>query len=174
MTALHTVAPAKAPAMSQLVAMLVAALDTEARLVTKLLDVMKRQRAAVARGDVEALEAENGAAHRVLTTLGEAKRYRSTLNEQLGESADLRLSAIAEWFGGAAPTALEAAVLQLAHVARVLDDELLVNQQVLRAVSASTDREVRMLLGAVAAPAIQYQASPEPCAGRSVLVDRKG
>lgn len=166
--------PAASRSTAQLIAMLVGALDTETRLVQALADVMRRQRQAVAHDNVDDLESANGAAHRILTTLGEARRQRSTLNERLGESSELRLSAIADWFGGAAPAALDAATAQLADAARVLNSELAINQVVFRAVAASADREVRLLLGVEAAPAAGYVAEPASGPSRSVLVDRRG
>lgn len=167
-------APTATRTTSQLIAMLVSALDTETRLVQALLDVVRRQRQAVAHDNVDDLEAANGAAHRILTTLGEARHQRRTLNERLGESGELRLSAIAEWFAGTVPAALEAAVTQLANAAETLDAELSINQTVFRAVSASADREVRLLLGAAAPAPTGYAVDADSQLGRSVLVDRRG
>ncbi|MBI2406699.1 MAG: flagellar export chaperone FlgN [Gemmatimonadetes bacterium] len=159
---------------AQLTAMLVGALETETRLVHALLDVVRSQRRAVAGDDVDGLETANGAAHRILTTLNEARIHRSALNERLGESGELRLSAIAEWFGGMTPPALEAAVTQLAQAARVLDAELSINQIVFRAVAASADRQVRVLLGADAPAPAGYGADASSRFGRGVLLDWRG
>jgi hypothetical protein len=159
---------------SQLIEMLVAALDNESRLMGALRDVIRRQREAVAHDNVDDLETANGAAHRVLTTLSEARLHRRTLNERLGESGELRLGAIPEWFGGVVPAALEAAVTQLADAARQLDIELSINQQVFHAAAASADREVRLLLGVDAPAPAAYGGAGESRLGRSVLVDRRG
>jgi hypothetical protein len=62
------------------VAALADALRSEARLLGDLVNIMHLQRASVARDDIDGVDDSVFATHRILVTLGEARRRRRSLN----------------------------------------------------------------------------------------------
>jgi hypothetical protein len=65
------------------------ALRTERRLLDELIQVMRRQRAAVGKDDLQAVDDSVFSTHRVLVTLSEARRRRRNLNTLIGQHEDL-------------------------------------------------------------------------------------
>src|SRR5690606_42141024 len=76
------------------------ALHTEARLLDKLVQVLLRQRDAIAAADVERIDECVHAAHRVLLTLSEAQRRRRALLGTLAGTEDVPLRRSEERRGG--------------------------------------------------------------------------
>ncbi len=141
------------------VAALGEALHSEARLLADLIAIMRRQRDAVARDDLDAVDDSVFSTHRVLVTLGEARRRRRALNHKLGEGDDLSLSGIEDFFVGEAPEALREAVALVTREARLLQREVEINRRVLRGAIDSADQYVRTMCGVTATPAAGYPAA---------------
>jgi hypothetical protein len=135
------------------------ALRSEVRLLADLVAIMRRQRDAVARDDLDAIDDSVFATHRVLVTLGEARRRRRSLNHLLGEGDDLSLSAIEDFFVGDVPEDLRAAVILLTDGARALQREVEINRRVLRHAIDSADQFVRSLYGGPATVSAGYPSA---------------
>lgn len=127
---------------------LIGALRDEERLLRDLVGVLHRQREAIAADDLEALDDSVFATHRVLLTLGEARRRRQALNHRLGEADDLSMASLAEAFGGVPPTEVQGAMDALAATGELLHREVDLNQRVLRVAVDAGDQLVRALCGA--------------------------
>jgi hypothetical protein len=61
-------------------------MNSETRLLEELTALMRRQRAAVAADDLQAVDDSVYGTQRVLLTLGEARRRRRSLNRLIGDS----------------------------------------------------------------------------------------
>jgi len=81
-------------------------LGTEQRLLEELMLVMRKQRAAVAADDLEALDDSVFATYRVLATLGEARRRRKSVNRLLGGAEDMNVNDLEEILGNRATPAV--------------------------------------------------------------------
>ena len=147
------------------------ALRAEERLLSELVAIIRRQRDAVARDDLDALDDTVFATHRLLLTLGEARRRRRSLNELLGESDDLSLEALSAAFGNAPPPDIAGASRALADVATTLHREVDMNRRVLRQAIDSGDQLVRVLSNVPDDPA-SYSVRPAAPSGGSFL-DRR-
>ena len=127
---------------------LVDALRDEARMLDALAAIMRAQRDAVGTDDIDAVDQSVFATHRVLVNLNEARRRRRQLNNLLGESDDLSVPALEEFFGGEPPADVRAAADHLADAGRGLQREVEINRRVLRQAIERGDRYVRTLAGA--------------------------
>ncbi len=127
---------------------LVDALRDEARMLDSLAAIMRAQRDAVGTDDIDAVDQSVFATHRVLVNLNEARRRRRQLNSLLGESDDLSVPALEEFFGGEPPAEVRAAADHLADAGRLLQREVEINRRVLRQAIERGDRYVRTLAGA--------------------------
>ena len=127
---------------------LVESLRDEARMLDTMANVMRTQRDGVARDDIEAVDQSVFATHRLLVNLGEARKRRRQINQLLGETTDLSVAAICDFFGGNLPQEVSDAADQLAAAGRALQREVEVNRRVLRHAIESGDRYVRALAGA--------------------------
>jgi hypothetical protein len=148
------------------------ALRSEARLLADLVGVMRRQREAVAEDDLDAVDESVFATHRVLNTLGEARRRRRSVNSLLGESNDLSISALDEFFGGNLPDEVRDAAETLTDIARTLQREVDMNRRVLRQAIDSGDQYVRALCGVPVTHAADYSGTTSPTSGGAIL-DRR-
>lgn len=157
------------------VATLAEGLRAEARLLEDLVAIMNRQRDAVAHDDIDSLDDTVFSTHRVLVTLGEARRRRRSLNALIGGSDDLSLAALDEFFDGAVPLEIRSAARRLTDTAKVLQREVEINRRVLRVAIEAGDRLVRALMGAPLAASISYTPSPNGRAGSpgGVILDRR-
>lgn len=144
------------------------ALRVEERLLGELTEIVRSQREAVARDDVDALDDSVYATHRILRTLGEARRQRRALNHLLGESDDLSLQALSDAFDGHPPELVSRSIASLSTVANTLHREVEVNSRVLAHAIHSGDQLVRVLSGVADAPS-GYTPSVSPAAGRTFL-----
>lgn len=149
------------------------ALRSEARLLADLVAIMRRQRDAVARDDLDAVDDSVFATHRVLVTLGEARRRRRSLNHMLGEGDDLSLSSIEDFFVGDIPEGLRAAVELVTESARTLQREVEINRRVLRHAIDSADQFVRTLYGGPA-PAPERYGAPGAASTQTTYAPRAG
>lgn len=137
--------PMMAP--SRLADRLADTLRSEAKLLTELSATMQRQRDAVAIDDLDGVDESVFSTHRVLATLGEARRRRRWLAQLLGESEDLSLSTLESFFNGVPPVSVRAAIDHLADAARTLQREVDLNRRVLRRAIDASDAYVRSLCG---------------------------
>jgi hypothetical protein len=165
----------RAAAAAGSLAALVDAHHSERKLIDDLTGIMRRQRSAVAEDDLQGVDDSVFATHRVLVTLGEARRRRRTLNNLLAGADEVDARELAEAFGGEIPPALREAREQLRGAASALAREVDVNRRVLREALASGDEHMRRLVGAEL-PRADYApataAAPEPRAG-GLLLDRR-
>lgn len=137
------------------------AFRSERRLLDELVSVMQRQRAAVAADDLITVEESVYSTHRVLHTLGEARRRRRSLNRLLGESDDLPVRDLDRVLGPLMSDELRQARDELEQVARSLAHEVDVNRRVLRRALASGDDFVRSLYGGTE-PRAAYTPGVQP------------
>lgn len=150
------------------------AISSESRLLDELTGIMQRQRAAVAQDDIDRVDDSVYATHRVLLTLGEARRRRRSLNRLICDNDELAIRQLEELLGGTLPAALQTARESLRTSAEALAQEVETNRRVLRQAMTAGDAYVRSLLGVEAPPAAYGNApAPEPRAG-GLLVDRRG
>ncbi len=151
------------------------AITSETRLLDELAQIMQRQRAAVARDDIEQVDDSVYATHRVLLTLGEARRRRRSLNRLISDNDELAIRELEVLLGGTLPASLQQARVALRASAETLAHEVDTNRRVLRQAMTAGDAYVRTLLGAEAPAASAYGRvhAPEPRAG-GLLVDRRG
>ena len=148
---------------------LVESLRDEARMLDTLANIMRTQRDAVARDDIDSVDQSVFATHRLLVNLGEARKRRRQLNQLLGETEDLSVAAISDFFGGTVPAEVGEAADRLAAAGRTLQREVEVNRRVLRHAIESGDRYVRALAGAATGAAA---GAPRAETG-GALVDRR-
>lgn len=151
-----------------IVAALADSLRSEARLLGDLAQIMRRQRESVAHDDLQGVDDSVFSTHRVLVTLQEARRRRRALNHVLGESDDLSVVALEEFFNGDLPPSVAEAAAALRTSAMALQQEVAVNRRVLKEAIAAGDRHVQMLMGAVAGG----RGTAEPSATGGRLIDR--
>lgn len=132
---------------AQSVASMVEALREEEKMLSELVEVLRSQRDSIASDDLQGLDDAVFATHRVLLTLGEARRRRLALNQMMGEADDLSMESLKEAFNGAPPPELRSAIDALATTGEVLNREVELNQRVLRVAVDAGDKLVRALCG---------------------------
>ncbi|MHB1297445.1 MAG: flagellar protein FlgN [Gemmatimonadaceae bacterium] len=159
------------PHHEPIVAALAQALVEEERILADVIGVLLRQREAIARDDLAALDDSVFATHRMLLTLGEARRRRITLNNLLGEADDLSMGALDDTFGGAPPPAVQSAMDALGSTGEALRKEIDLNQRVLRVAVDAGDQLVRAFSGVPVQPAGYGTAAAH--SGDGVLFDRR-
>lgn len=151
-------------------ASLVDAHHTERRLLDDLIGIMCRQRSAVAADDLQGVDDSVFATHRILVTLGEARRRRRALNTIVGGSDELDSTALTDAFGGSIPQPLQDAREALRSAAADLAREVDVNRRLLREALANGEEYVRRLLGSADVARADYSSS----AGQPVAESRGG
>ncbi|HEX7049131.1 MAG TPA: flagellar export chaperone FlgN [Longimicrobiales bacterium] len=125
-----------------------AAIRTELRLLDELGQILRAQREGVAADDVQRVDESIFAAHRVLQTIGEARRSRRTLLMILGGRDDITLDELDAALGPRMTDALRDARDELQRKALALSDEVSLNRHVLRGALGSDDELLRALCGA--------------------------
>jgi hypothetical protein len=157
------------------VASLAETLRAEARLLEDLVSIMSRQRDAVSHDDIDSLDDTVFSTHRVLVTLGEARRRRRSLNALLGGSDDLSLTALDDLFEGVVPLEIRSAAVRLTDTAKLLQREVEINRRVLRVAIEAGDRLVRVLMGAPMTAAISYAPATNARTGSpgGAILDRR-
>jgi hypothetical protein len=144
----HPAAPPAQRAPGATLDALADALRSERRLLDELVAIMRRQRASVAADDLQSVDDSVFATHRVLLTLGEARRRRRSLNLLLGGSEEMEVRELESLLGPAVSAPLREALDALRAAALVLSREVEVNRRVLRQALAAGDDYVRALCGA--------------------------
>ena len=151
------------------------AVTTEVRLLEDLIGIMRRQRKAVTTDDLQGVDDSVYATHRVLVTLGEARRRRRSLNLIVGGKEDLPLKGLEHNLGDRMTDALRFARDGLHAAALTLSQEVEVNRQVLREALASGNEYVRAIYRP-AEPRLLYAAEgarPESEAPGGLLLNRR-
>ena len=123
------------------------ALVTEERLIEELITVMRRQRAAIDSDNLELVADSVFATHRVLVTLGEARRRRRTLNTLIGQHEALGIHSLDDALGSRMTNELRVARDGLCDAARVLSREVALNRRLLREARARGEAYTRTLAG---------------------------
>jgi hypothetical protein len=148
------------------------ALAAEARLLNDLRGTVRGQRTAVAADDLRGLEQNVYSTHRVLHTLGEARRRRSSLFSLLGcTSVGALLSAAPD----EVPAGVRSASQMLHDAAQALAREVALTRQVLREALGAHTELLRTYQGASDAPLVysaEHGAAVVEAAG-GVLVNRQ-
>ena len=164
------ISPSRAPSAE----MIADAMAAEKVLVDELVGIMRKQRAAVAGNDLQALDDTVFATHRVLATLSQARRRRHMLNSLLGEREDLPLEQLDEVLGPRMTESLRLVRDTLQESARVLTREVAVNRFVLKHAITSGDACLRVLRGTPAAGVATYSPNSMTDPRGSSLITRKG
>lgn len=152
------------------------ALRAERRQLDELVAIMRRQRAAVAADDLQGTNDSVFATHRVLLTLGEARRRRQTINRLLGGREDIGIRGLEEAMEDRMTDDLHDAFRALHETALTLARELEINRRVLREALASSDEYVRTLTGAADQPFLYVSGDGGSTAEKrqgGVLINRK-
>lgn len=148
---------------------------TEERLLRELMQVLHDQREGVAVSDLDRVNGSVFAAHRILRTMGEARRRRRTLIGALAGSEDVALGDLEFTLGPRCTDELLAARDRLVETAREVSRQIAINRRVLQAAIRAGDEHVRALLGGAFA-ALGYDAAAQPVAdvrGHGILIDRQ-
>jgi hypothetical protein len=145
------------------------ALASELRLLGDLTAILRRQRDAVAANDVEAVDDSTFATHRVLLTLGEARRRRRRVFELLRLSDTLPLNELAAELGDRFTPALRHVLDELQGIAVVVTNEVATNRLLLRGAIASGDSLVRALASAAPAERVTHHPGGAPSAGAAFI-----
>lgn len=131
---------------------LVDTLISEKRLLEELLAIVRRQRAAVAGNDLQAVEDSVYATHRVLLTLGEARKRRHSLKRMLGYPEGIGVSDLEAEPGAHASPPLRRACEELRETAQRLSHDVEISRAILREALIASDEYVRSLCGASETP----------------------
>jgi hypothetical protein len=164
------------PAIESGIRRLTDALGSEARLLDELVNVMRRQREAVATDDLGAIDDSVFATHRILVTIGEARRRRRTLNHLLSDTEELALAEMDEALGPWMTPALREARDGLHSAALTLSKEVEVNRRVLSEALASGDGYMRTLYGSAEPAPAAYGRDAGPRDGErsgGLLLNRR-
>lgn len=121
------------------------ALVSERSLLDDLVAVMLRQRQAVREDDLDAIENGVFTTHRLLTTLGEARKRRRMLVQMLAGSDGVGIEGLEKALGMRMSPALAEALDSIRATATTLSREVAINRQLLREALEASDAYVRML-----------------------------
>lgn len=135
---------------SAVIEALTEAITAERKLIGELTDVMLRQRSAVGADDLQAVDDSVFATHRLLLTLGEARKRRRGINTLLGWQEDAGVKQLDQLLGDAMPARLRVERDELQTAARHLSREIEINRRVLREALANNESFVRAMCGAPA------------------------
>src|SRR5690606_67270 len=141
----------------------------EVRLLHDLIDVMRKQRLSVGADDLQGVDDSVFATHRILVTLGEARRQRRSLGRRIAGNEDLGLRALDDVLGDEMTDTLREARDGLRAAALVLAREVEMNRQILRNALSTGGDLMRGLYGVPDGPGT-YSADPraadaEPAGG---------
>jgi flagellar biosynthesis/type III secretory pathway chaperone len=126
------------------------ALVSEHKLIDELTVVMLRQRSAVGVDDLQAVDDSVFATHRLLLTLGEARKRRRAINRMLGYDEDLGVRQLGDVLGAQMTPRLRTERDELQDAARRLSKEIEINRRILREALAHSENFVRVMRGAPA------------------------
>lgn len=148
------------------------AMNTEARLLQDLVNVLVSQRSGVAGDDLAVVDDSVFAAQRVLLTLGEARRKRRTLLKLVTGCEDMPLAELEESLGPGLTDGVRDAGRRLRSSANDLAGELERNRKILRGAIRAGDTLIRALCGGTPPAAGLYGAPGQSAeAGCTLLID---
>lgn len=124
------------------------ALAAECALIDELTTVMQRQRIAVAADDLGGVDDSVFATHRLLLTLGEARKRRRSLNRLAGCEEETGVKQLEHALGARMTPRLREVRDALQTSARRLSSEIEVNRRVLHEAITNNEAYVRVLRGA--------------------------
>jgi hypothetical protein len=124
------------------------ALLSERKLIDDLTEIVLRQRAAVAIDDLQAVDDSVFATHRLLLTLGEARKGRRSINTMLGCKEEMGVKHLEEALGHVMTPQLRTAREELQIAAERLSREIGINRRILREAISNSDSFVRAVVGA--------------------------
>jgi hypothetical protein len=153
---------------------LASAITAEVRLLEDLVGVMRRQRSSVAADDLQGVDDSVFATHRILVTLGEARRQRRSLGKLIANTEDLGLRTLDNVLGERMTDNLRDARDGLRAAALTLSREVEINRKLLRS-ALSTGGEMMRGLYSAPEPAATYRPEAAVEAERSggLLIDRQ-
>jgi hypothetical protein len=129
-------------------------LTSETRLLSELSELLRRQRAAVAADALEEIEDTVYNTHRILMTLGEARRRRTALVDLLG--AEVREGPLQGEFG------------VLRDAALALGREVEISREILRQAMQGSEELIRTVYGAPESSAF-YDQSAAPATSADAI-----
>lgn len=121
------------------------AVTAEVRLLEDLIGVLRKQRNSVGTDDIEGVDDSVFATHRILVTLGEARRQRRSLGRLIAGTDDVGLRALDDILGDRMTDTLRDARDGLRAAALTLSREVELNRQVLRSALATGGELMRGL-----------------------------
>lgn len=137
------VAPAALEALSN-------ALNSERKLIEELVAVVLNQRAAIGVDDLQAVDDSVFATHRLLLTLGEARKRRRSINSIMGVDEATGVKQLSDALGSWMTPKLHTERDELQEAARRLSREIEINRRLLREALANSESFVRAMRGAPA------------------------
>lgn len=137
-----------APVPAAALAALRDALLSEHKLIDELTEIVLRQRAAIAADDLQAVDDSVFATHRLLLTLGEARKGRRSINAMAGCREETGVKHLEEALGPWMTADLRSAREELQIAAARLSREIGINRRILREAIANSDSLVRAVVGA--------------------------
>ncbi len=161
------VGPTGAPGAPATLGALLDALRSERKLLDDLASTMRRQRDAVGRDDLEAVDDSVFATHRILATLGQARLRRRAVNRLVAGVEELPVRSLEAVLGDQMTDELRDARNDLQASAGALGREVDVNRRVLREALAAGDAHARVLAGSGASV-----DGPSAAAAARALLDR--
>ncbi len=153
-----------APVPAAAITALSGALLSERKLIDELTDIVLRQRAAIAVDDLQAVDDSVFATHRLLLTLGEARKGRRSINAMAGCKEETGVKHLEEALGPWMTAELREAREALQIAASRLSREIGINRRILREAIANSDSFVRTVVGAPTDAAQQGYGSAAPTA----------
>jgi hypothetical protein len=132
---------------------LAAALEDERTLLTDLLDVLRRQREAVASDDLGTINDTVFATHRLLGTYREAYTRCRRVSAVVCGNEDVSLGALDDELGSRMTDRIRSARAGLRNAADALKSDLALNRLLLQRVTASGDSVLRAVARTAAGPA---------------------
>jgi hypothetical protein len=135
------------------------ALVAEHKLIDELIEVMLRQRQAVGVDDLQAVDDSVFATHRLLLTLGEARKRRRAINRMLGFNEETGVRQLSDVLGTQMTPRLRTERDELQNAARKLSTEIEINRRILREALAHSESFVRAMRGVPAEQAPSYGTS---------------
>jgi hypothetical protein len=140
------------------------ALLSERTLIDELTEIVLRQRAAIAVDDLQAIDDSVFATHRLLLTLGEARKGRRSINAMVGCKEETGVKHLEDALGAWMTPRLRSSREELQVAAARLSQEIGINRRILREAIANSDSLVRAVVGAPKDAAEQGYGSATPSA----------
>lgn len=151
------------------------AVTAEVRLLEDLVGVLRKQREAVGSDDIEGVDDSVFATHRILVTLGEARRQRRSLTRLISGVDEVGLRALDDVLGDDITDELQDARDGLRAAALILSREVEMNRKILRsALSVGGDLMRNLYAPAQESPTYgNDRVNADSDKGGGVLINRR-